>query len=572
MRGTGDLYCGALVGSNRARFFAVAAALIVAGAFPAGAQGVYTDVARELGIDFLHDPGMEGKHMAPEVMGSGAALFDYDNDGDLDLYLVQAGPLSESKKPRPPDRLYARIPPSKPTDITASCGWGHGLRNGCGRRRHRQRRLGRRLRHELRAEQPLSKPGGRQVRERDGESRHPGEPLVRVRRVLRLRRRRLSRPLRHELRQVRSAKVCVKGDGAPDYCSPQSLPYETDILYHNNGNGTFTDVTRASGVAAEQMPGLGVVCADFTGDGRIDFYVANDGEANNLWVNQGKGKFEDQAFLMGAAVSAMGRPQASMGVALGDINGDSDLDLFMTHLINDYNTLYVNDGKYGFEDRSAGAGLVAPSLPFTGFGTAFIDFEHDGDLDIVVVNGAVDRHKPYAGARMSEYWNRYAEPKHLYRNDGKGRFQEMGTEAGSFPGDVDLSRGLAVGDIDRDGDLDLAVNNTAGPARVYRNDAKKAGSYLLVRAWDEPRKRDAHGALLTVSAGGRDYVRIADPAYSYLSASDPRAHFGLPGVSRVESIRVRWPDAPAGEVELFPGTAANQSLVLKRGQGKRISP
>jgi len=261
----------------------------------------------------------------------------------------------------------------------------------------------------------------------------------------------------------------------------------------------------------------------------------------------------------------MGRPQASMGVALGDVDSDSDLDLFMTHLNNDYNTLYRNDGKYGFEDQSAAYGLVAPSLPFTGFGTAFVDYEHDGDLDIVVVNGAVDRHKPQPGARMSDYWNRYAEPKHLYQNDGKGRFTEIGNRVGSFATDVDLSRGLAMGDVDRDGDLDLLVLNTAGPARLYRNDARKAGNWLLVRAWDERRKRDAHGAVVTVTASAKDYVRVADPAFSYLSSNDPRAHFGIPGTTRADGIRVRWPD---GIEEAFPGVALNQSIVLKRGQGK----
>jgi len=282
-------------------------------------------------------------------------------------------------------------------------------------------------------------------------------------------------------------------------------------------------------------------------------------------VNQGSGKFEDHAFLMGAAVSGMGRPQASMGIALGDIDSDSDLDLFLTHLINDYNTLYVNDGKYGFEDQSAAAGLVAPSLSFTGFGTAFLDYEHDGDLDIVVVNGAVDRHKPYPGATMSAYWNRYAEPKHLYQNDGKARFTEISKQVGSFATDIDLSRGLAVGDVDRDGDLDLLVVNTAGPARLYRNDARKAGSWLLVRAWDEKRNRDAHGAVVTITASGKKYVRVADPGFSYLSSNDPRAHFGIPGASRAEGVRVRWPD---GVEEAFPGVALNQSIVLKKGEGK----
>jgi hypothetical protein len=513
---------------------------------------------------------MEGKYAPPEVMGSGCALFDYDNDGDLDAYLVQAGPLPDSKKPRPPDRLYRQGPDGRFTDVTAESGLGDtGYGTGVSMgdfdndgfvdvfvTNYGPNSLYRNLGNGSFAN-VTAKAGirGSHWSESSVFCDYDSDGFLDL--------------FVTNYLKVDPAKVCVQGDGAPDYCSPQSLPYDTDTLYRNNGNGTFTDVTRSSGIASERLPGLGVVCSDFTGDGRMDFYVANDGEANNLWVNQGNGKFEDQAFLMGAAVSGMGRPQASMGVALGDIDGDSDLDLFLTHLINDYNTLYVNDGKYGFEDESAAAGLVAPSLPFTGFGTAFIDYEHDGDLDIVVVNGAVLRHKPYPGARMSDYWNRYAEPKHLYQNDGKGKFTEVGKDVPAFASDVDLSRGLAVGDVDGDGDLDLLVNNTAGPARLYRNDTKKVGSFLVVRAWDEKRKRDAPGAVVTVSAGGKTYVRVADPAFSYLSANDPRAHFGIPGASRADSIRVRWPD---GSEEIFPGVALDQSIVLEKGRGKTSMP
>jgi hypothetical protein len=538
--------------------------VVLARASPEAAQPIYTDVTRQVGIDFLHDPGMEGRHMAPEVMGAGAALFDYDNDGDLDAYLVQAGPLPETGKPRPPDRLYRQDADGKFKDVTAESGlgdtgYGTGIAVGdfdndgfvdvfVGNYGPNSlyRNLGNGKFANVTAKAGIQ---GSRWAASSAFCDYDADGFLDL----------------YVANYVRfdPNKACVKGDGAPDYCSPQSLPYDTDILYHNNANGTFTDVTRTAGIAGARLPGLGVLCADFTGDGRLDFYVANDGEPNNLWVNQGSGKFEDQAFLLGAAVSALGRPQASMGIVLGDVDSDADLDLFMTHLINDYNTLYVNDGKFGFEDRTAAAGLVAPSLPYTGFGTALIDYEHDGDLDIVVVNGAVDRHKPYPGAKMSDYWNRYAEPKHLYENDGKGKFSLLNVAA--FAADVDLSRGLAVGDVDRDGDLDILVNNTAGPARMYRNDSKRAGGWLLVRAWDEKRKRDAHGAIVTVTAAGKRYVRVADPAFSYLSSSDPRAHFGIPGATRAEEIRVLW---PGGVEEAFEGAALNQSLVLKRGQGK----
>jgi hypothetical protein len=545
---------------------AALAVLVLAPARWLEAQPIFVDVAREKGIDFVHDPGADGKYLAPEIMGSGAALFDYDNDGDLDAYLVQAGPLPETGKPRPPDRLYRQDRGGKFTDVTAESGLGdtgYGTGVSVGDfdndgfvdvfvTNYGPNSLYRNLGNG-KFENVTERAGirGSQWSESSVFCDYDSDGFLDLF---------VTNYLKFD-----PPRVCTQADGTPDYCSPQSLPYETDILYRNKGNGTFTDVTRASGVSSERLPGLGVVCSDFNGDGRMDFYVANDGEANNLWVNQGNGKFEDQAFLMGAAVSGLGRPQASMGIALGDIDGDSDLDLFLTHLINDYNTLYVNDGRHGFEDGSAGAGLLTPSLPFTGFGTAFLDYEHDGDLDIVVVNGAVTRHKPYPGARMSDYWNPFAEPKHLYQNDGKGKFIEVGKDISSFAAPLELGRGLALGDVDGDGDLDVLVNNTAGPARLYRNDAKKAGSFLLVRAWDKERKRDAQGALVTVSAGGKNYVRVADPAFSYLSASDPRAHFGIRGASRADSIRVRWPD---GVEETFPGVALNQAIVVERGRGK----
>jgi hypothetical protein len=543
--------------------------MLLGGTLHAQSKPIFTEIAHQLGVDFVHDPGTEGKLMAPEVMGSGGALLDYDNDGDLDLYLVQAGPLPETGKPRPPDRFYRQNSNGTFTDATAESnlgdtGYGTGVAVGdidndgfvdlfVGNYGPDSlyRNLGNGKFENVTAKSGIQ---GDFWTASAAFCDYDADGFLDL----------------YVARYVRfdPTKVCVKGDGAPDYCSPQSLPYESDALYRNNGNGTFTDVSRASGITSARLPGLGVLCADFTGDGRLDFYVANDGEANNLWVNQGGGKFEDHAFLLGSALSALGRPQASMGVTLGDADGDGDLDLFMTHLVNDYNTLYVNDGKFGFEDMTASAGLVAPSLPYTGFGTAFLDYDHDGDLDLPVVNGAVDRHAPYPGAKMSPYWNRYAEPKHLYQNDGRGRFQDVSAKTGSYASDYDLSRGLLVGDLDQDGDLDLVVTNTAGPTRVYRNDAEKAGTWLLVRAWDGKRKRDAHGAIVTVSAGGKKYVRVASPAFSYLSSGDPRAHFGIPGASRADSIQIRWPD---GGTETFGGVPLGQSIVLEKGRGKIVT-
>jgi hypothetical protein len=528
---------------------------------------LFAEITERVGLEFVHDPGTEGKYWAPEVMGSGGAFLDYDGDGDLDIYLVQAGPLPESaNKKRLPDQLFRQNPDGTFTDVTASSGlgdpgYGTGVAVGD-------------IDNDGRVDLYVGNYGPDTLYHNQGNGRFTD---ITARAAISGSAWTASAAfcdydsdgfldlyVTHYVK-FDPAKACVKADGAPDYCSPQSFSYESDVLYHNNGNGTFTDVSRQAGILRVQAPGLGVICSDFTGDGKLDFYVANDGEANQIWVNQGNGKFVDEAFLMGAALSGMGRPQASMGITLGDADGDADLDLFMTHLINDYNTLYLNDGKLGFEDRSTNAGLAAPSMSWTGFGTAFVDVDHDGDLDLPVVNGRVDRNPPVAGARMSAYWNHYAEPNHLYLNDGKGHFTEVSKATGSYGTDIELSRGLVVGDVDRDGDLDFLVTNTAGPARLYRNDAKKVGSWLLVRAYEPARKRDAHAAVVTLFAGGKKYVRVADPGFSYLSSNEPRAHFGIAGATRADRILVRWPD---GAEEAFPGVALNQSVVVNRGQGK----
>jgi hypothetical protein len=320
-------------------------------------------------------------------------------------------------------------------------------------------------------------------------------------------------------------------------------------------------VSKLSGIGEHRAPGLGVLCSDLTGDGLLDFYVANDGEANLLWENQGDGKFVDSAIIMGAALNAFGRPEASMGVVSGDVDGDGDLDLFMTHLGNETNTLYLNDGEFGFEDASAPRAVGAPSLKYTGFGTAFFDFDHDGDLDIIGVNGRVAWGEPLPGARLGEYWNPFAEPNFLLANDGSGRFRDITGETGSFGSELEVSRALALGDVDGDGDLDVLITNTDGPARLYRNDGATEGDWLIVRALEG--KRDAHGAIVTAVVGDKRYVRVADPTYSYFSSGDPRAHFGIPE-GKLDGVIVRWPD---GEREEFPGGALDRVLVVEKGAG-----
>ena len=438
-------------------------------------------------------------------MGSGGGFLDYDGNGELDIYLIQAGPLPGSQSSeRLLNQLFRQDPDGSFTDVTSESGlgdtgYGTGLAVGD---IDNDGLLDLYVTNDGPDALYHNQGGGmfRNVTQQAGitgnfwsasaafcDYDNDGFLDLYVTRYVRF----------------DPSKQCTSSDGSPDYCSPQSYGYESDVLYRNEGTGSFTDVSRTAGLHGVEAPGLGVVCADFNLDGLMDFYVSNDGEANQLWENQGRGKFIDQAFFNGSAMNEFGQAEAGMGIGLGDADGDGDLDLFLTHLTGQTNTFYRNEGAMGFEDVSAAVGFGVTSLPWTGFGTAFFDYDHDGDLDIALVNGRVDKQPPVKRARMGEYWNSYAEPNFLFQNDGSGHFTDVSSLAGLFASQVEISRGLALGDVDDDGDLDLLVTNTAGTARLFRNDAPKQGNWLLVRAYDPARRRDSHGALITVIAGGR---------------------------------------------------------------------
>jgi hypothetical protein len=338
-----------------------------------------------------------------------------------------------------------------------------------------------------------------------------------------------------------------------------------DFLLRNNGDATFTDVSAQAGIRRIVGAGLGVVAADLNVDGWPDIYVANDGYANQLWVNQGDGTFRDEALVRGAAYSQDGVAEAGMGVLAADLDDDLDLDLFMTHLANETNTLYANlGGRRGFEDRTGASGLASSSLVYTGFGAAATDIESDGDLDLVVVNGRVTHGNPRP-ASVGPPWDRFAEPNQVYLNQGGGRFEVARGIADDFSTPVEVSRSLAVGDIDSDGDTDLLLGNVHHRARLYRNEAPRRGTWLVVRAVDPRLRRDAIGARVTVVRGEIRRVRTITPGFSYLSSSDPRAHFGLGTLEELDRIEVRWPD---GLLETFPSPAVNRQVTLVRGAGE----
>jgi hypothetical protein len=324
-----------------------------------------------------------------------------------------------------------------------------------------------------------------------------------------------------------------------------------------------------------------VACADFDGDGWPDILVANDGEANRLWINRHDGTFADEAALRGLAVNSLGQAQANMGIALGDVDGDGLLDVFITHLTEETNTLWRQGPRGLFRDGTVAARLASPGWRGTGWGAVLADFDHDGALDLALVNGRVARGRA-ANPSLGPHWSRYAERNQLFAGNGSGSLTDISTTNKPLCGTPGVYRALVVADIDGDGALDLLVTAVGGPARLYRNVAPKRGHWLIVRAVEPApphptlsprggegrvRGRDAYGAEITVRAEGRRWVSGIYPGQGYLCSHDPRVHFGLGQAARVDAIEVRWPD---GTREAFEGRSADQVVQVVKGKGTRV--
>jgi len=525
------------------------------------------DVTERVGLEFVHDSGAAGEFLLTEIMGSGVALFDCEGDGDLDVYLTNGGdPLAGGSRPDVGNRFFRQEPGPRFVDRTRESGlgdpgYGMGIAVGDydndGSPDVYVTNFGADRLYRNRGDGSFEDVTAAAGIEADGWSCSAtffdydldGHLDLFVTRYV----------------EYDPAKGCTDSSGRVDYCRPQAFPPAPDLLLRNRGDGTFADVSVRAGLHGAIAPGLGVVVEDFNGDGRPDVYVANDGEANHLWVNQGDGTFLDDALTLGVAYNLEGMPEASMGVLVADLDGDLDLDIFLSHLAGETNTFYRNrGGSRGFDDATGVSELGTQSVTHTGFGVVAFDVDLDGDLDLAVVNGRVTRGKSKNDGTVRPPWDQFVEPNRFYVNAGEGRFQPIGEVATSFTRPLEVSRGLAAGDIDRDGDVDLVVSNIEGRARVYFNEASRQGGWITVRAIDPRHGRDAIGARVVLTLGDRQVLRTISRGYSYLSSSEPRARFAIPQGVEAKSLEVHWPGGPAEQFDL---RGQDKEVVVFRGRG-----
>ena len=545
-------------------------------------DAIFTDISRQSGLDFIHFNGMSGEFYFPEMTGQGCAFLDYDNDGDLDVYIIQGNVLGSGKTvadtlfpPRstnPRDRLFRNDLTISDmgeyvinfVDVTDQSGlknteYGMGVATGD-------------FNNDGWIDMYITNYGPNRMffNNRDGtfsdvtKETGTGDALWGT----------SAAALDYDRDgwsdlyvanyvyfDIEQNKKCYARSSRQDYCGPSAFVPQNDRLYHNKGNGTFEEVTSIVLVDYKPGPGLGVISIDVNGDGWLDIYVANDGAPNQLWTNHEGKLFRNDALFAGAALNQDGRSEASMGIAAGDFDADGDEDLFLTHLMGETNTLYINDGTGLFEDRTISMGLSAASFPFTSFGTGWIDYDNDGWLDLFVVNGAVRIIE-----KLALKGNLYPldQPNQFFRNEGGKKFVDITGAAGKDVTVSEVSRGTAFGDVDNDGDTDILVANNNGPVRLLRNNKGQNNKWLGLRLVDSELKRDLLGTRVAVKRKEMPTIwRRSRTDGSYCSANDPRILFGLGEEDAVTSVEFYWPD---GTKEVWQRPIINKYTTLVKGK------
>jgi hypothetical protein len=474
----------------------------------------YTDVASRAGLHFKHDNAATPQKYLIETMGAGSGWIDYDNDGLLDIYLIQGADTPVYKALHPlRSALYRNNGDGTFTDVTSKSGI-----NEKGR---------------------FATSAGWFDYDNDGL---------------------LDLFICHYVQwSPETDQSCGEHrPGYRSYCHPDNYPPDKNRLFRNNGDGTFSDVTEKSGVGRLEGKALGVVLADFNNDGWMDIFVANDAWRNFLFLNNRDGTFRDATMSSGVGYSLDGALEAGMGVDAADVNHDGWMDVYVTHLDRELNRLYLSNHDGTFLDATYQTGLGNHARVYSGFGTKFLDYDQDGFPDILVANGHIMDNVPLYNAAVT-----YAEPKLMYRNDGRGKFKDASASLGPDFLASRVSRGVAVGDFDNDGDLDILISNNGQAPQLLRCDIANPNDWVALRLIGTHSNRQGIGARIKVVAG--DLVQYAQSmgGTSYCSSHDPRIFFGLGKKQRIDSIEVRW---PSGIVDRLRNIAPNRFLVLREGE------
>jgi enediyne biosynthesis protein E4 len=552
---------------------------------PPAKAPLFEDVSKQSGLDFWQHSGATGEFLLPEMVGSGVALIDYDNDGDLDVYLVQGAPTDSQGKalvPLPPgwkpgNRLFRNnlIPSGRMTftDVTQEAGVGYadkGMGVAAGdydNDGHMDLYVtnydhnvlyhnnGNGTFTDVTATAGVASSGWSTSAafidyDRDGL---------------------LDLAVVHYVDFY--TRPCYTSQGSKDYCGPEPFEGTVTQLFHNLGHGRFKDVTAETGLNAKKGPGLGILTGDFGADGYPGFMVANDGAANHLWVSQPRSPskpndrvFKEVGLTHGLAYASDGKPRAGMGIADGDIYGDGGESVIVTNLPNQAFTLFQRQANGDFIDATAQSGLSHLSLPFTGFGVGLFDMENRGLLDMFSANGAVK-------AMMTEQAEKfpYRERKLLLRNKGKGKgFEDATAAAGPALEPVEVSRAAAFGDLNNDGGMDVLVTNNNGPARLLLNTVPNRGHWIQVRLEGVRTNRSGYGSVVELfRKDGSSVKQWVRGDGSYLAANDPKAHFGLGSAPDVARIQVRW---LSGGCETWDQTQADRVVNLREGTGRPCTP
>jgi enediyne biosynthesis protein E4 len=550
---------------------------ITAGGFVKSGPIIFQDIAQKAGLTtWKHTMGTSDKHFIIETNGSGVGLIDYDNDGWLDIYLPNGSTVDamNGKAAAPKAALFHNNHDGTFTDVAGKAGvtndrWGIGVaiadydndgwpdiyvtNFGKNRLYHNN--------HDGTFTDVAEKAGvtlgnwstGATWGDYDGDGRLdlfvPGY---------------LHYDVANQPSSSSHGSTLCQFRGEEVMCGPRGLKGEPDHLFHNNGDGTFTDVSEKAGVADKNAYyGLASLFIDVNDDGKPDLLVANDSTPNYLYLNKGDGTFEDASYASGYALNENGRETASMGIGFGDYRNNGLVDFYNTTFSDDYNPLYRNDGNANFTDVSYLMGIAEPTIPFLGWGTAFLDFDNDGWKDIVISNGHV-----YPAVDHTSWGTTWAQRPLLFRNIEGKKFDLMPAVEGTALANVYVGRGLAIGDLFNDGKLDVVINVLDGHPALQRNVSPDTHHWVELKLVGGPKSpRDAIGATVYLTAGGQRQRGDVASGGSYASTHDPRLHFGLGDATVIDLVEVHW---PSGAKEKFIINKPDQIVTIIEGKGTKL--